>query len=298
MDLVQVVQFELDDGGGADASWVPYPYPGPLSWDMHQAFEVQVVLSGRVERHFEGYLRTLGPGDICLIPAWEPHGHRAVSPGATAVRTFFLPGFLGDEMLGDLSWLSFFMAAPRERPWVGAEETRRQVLGMAEELKQEIDERDRGWLTSLRLGLLRLLWVTGRNWEPPAAGHARHSARLSDLARVAPALELVHSRAGRSVSLAEAAAACCLSASRFSPVFRHTMGLSFGEFVLRQRGARVAQLLLHSNASLVAIAEELGFVDASHLHRVFARRYGYTPARYRKMARSFHQPGTRPGNRI
>jgi transcriptional regulator GlxA family with amidase domain len=70
------------------------------------------------------------------------------------------------------------------------------------------------------------------------------------------------------------------------------MGLSFGELVLRQRGARAAQLLLSSDVSLEAIADELGFVDASHLHRMFARRYGYTPARYRKMAHSLHQPGT------
>ncbi len=290
MDPVQVMQFQLNDRGNAVAFCGAYMYPGPLSWDMHQAFEVHAVVSGRIERHFEGYVRTLGPGDVCLIPGWEPHGNRVVSPGIAVVTTLFLPEFLGDEMLGGLSWLSFFMAAPRERPWVSSEEARRQVLGIAEELKPEIDQQGRGWLTSLRLGLLRLLWVTGRNWEPSAAGNGRHSARLSSLARIAPALDLVHARAGRPVSLAEAAAACCLSAGRFSPVFRHTMGLSFGEFVLRQRGARAAQLLLSSDVSVEAIADELGFVDASHLHRMFARRYGYTPARYRKMARNLHQP--------
>lgn len=295
MDLVHVMEIELEDGGGANAFWGPYPYPELLSWDVHQAFEITVVLSGQMEKHFEGLVCTLGPGDVCLIPGWEPHGHRTASPGTAVLAASFLPEFLGDETLGDASWFSFFVAAPGERPCVDTEETRQQVLGVAEELKREIDERDRGWLTSLRLGVLRILWVMGRYWEPPGSGNGRPPARPSELARIAPALSLVNSRAGRPVSLAEAAAACCLSASRFSPVFRHTMGMSFGEFVLRLRGGRAAQLLLNSNASLEAIAEELGYVDASHLHHAFTRRYGYTPARYRKMARSFRQSGASLG---
>ncbi len=223
MNSVQVMQYPLEDNGGACASWGPYPYPELLSWDVHQAFQIKVVLSGQVEKHFEGLVRTLGPGDVCLIPSWEPHGHRTAASGTAVWGTLFLPEFLGDEMLGGLSWLSFFMAAPRERPWVDAEDTRRQVLGIAEELKPEIDQQGRGWLTSLRLGLLRLLWVTGRNWEPSAAGNGRHSARLSSLARIAPALDLVHARAGRPVSLAEAAAACVVSVPAGSPLSSATL---------------------------------------------------------------------------
>jgi AraC-like DNA-binding protein len=87
---------------------------------------------------------------------------------------------------------------------------------------------------------------------------------------------------GQRVSLEEGATACSLSASRFGSVFRHAMGMSFGQFVLRARLAYATQLMLTTDAPIEAIARELDFTDASHFHHAFQRRYGATPARYRE----------------
>jgi transcriptional regulator GlxA family with amidase domain len=158
---------------------------------------------------------------------------------------------------------------------------REVVLGIAEELREEMRAQGRAWLAAVRLGILRLLLAISREWQPEHKAEYRRAVRPGNLGRIMPAVRLVYSRPGRRLSLDEAAAACGLSTSQFGYIFRQTMGLSFGRFSLRARLAYVAQLLLTTELPVEAIAEAAGFSDGSHLHHSFAKAYGCTPAHYR-----------------
>jgi AraC-like DNA-binding protein len=97
-----------------------------------------------------------------------------------------------------------------------------------------------------------------------------------------PAVELVHSSPFRRVDLQRAAAACGFQRSYFDGVFRDTMGLPFSRYELRTRLSHAARLLAGADSPVAAVAEETGFVDASHFHRRFAEVYGCTPGEYRR----------------
>jgi AraC-like DNA-binding protein len=258
---------------------------------MHQAFEVGVLLSGCEERHFEDVVITVNPGDLWLCGAWEPHGFRAMKELTREVVLQFLPDFLGEEMFEGVSWLSLFSAPPQLRPRVKTKEMREEALSIAHELCREMRERRRGWLAAVRLGILRLLLMVSREWEPKDQPGRGHTVRTGTLEKIMPAVRLVHSHPTRRLSLKEAAATCGLSVSQFGYVFRRLMGLSFGKFCMRARVAYVAQLLLTTGLSLAAIADAAGFSDASHLHHAFVDVYRATPARYRKEGRPV--PGER-----
>ena len=260
---------------------VEHPFPAPQDTDMHQAFELGVLLSGGEDRQFEETVVPVGPGDVWLCGAWEPHGWRATAPGTRELVLQFLPEFLGEEMVDSVSWLSLFSAPPARRPRVQDEGTRAEVKAIAEEVRREMVQRRRGWLTAVRLGILRLLLAISRQWAPPDQPGRQASTQTSQLARVMPAVRLVHSQPARRLTLGEAAATCGLSISQFGYVFRQAMGLSFGKFCMRARLAYVAQMLLTSKHSVETIAQAGGFADASHLHHAFAKVYGCTPASYR-----------------
>jgi AraC-like DNA-binding protein len=282
--LVRLEDYELTSERPIHGGIVVHRDPTPLDADMHQPFEVGIVLKGQLDRHFEDMVMTVSPGGMWLCGAWEPHGWRVRAAGTREMVVLFLPSFLGDEMFDDLPWLSLFSVPPHQRPRVTRREMRQQTLSIGNEVGKELRDRSNRWLSAVRLGLLRLLFVLSRGWHPTGQA-GRPAARTGSLARVMPAVRMVHSSPAGRLSVPEAAAACGLSVPQFSYVFRHTLGLSFGKFRMRARLGYAAQLLLSTELPVEAIAEEAGFADASHLHHKFSNVYGSTPGRYRTEGR-------------
>ncbi len=254
--------------------------PLPLDIHVHRELEVGLVLSGEEQIHFYDEQLTCRPGEVWLCSSWEPHGWRIPHPHVRTVVLIFQPEFLGEEMLGDLPWLTLFSVPPGQRPQLRTAEGQRQALLVGGTLRREIEAQQPDWETLVRLQLLHLLMLLKREWgrdRPAPSGHVR----LGTLARVMPALALTHSTPWRRVSVAEAASACGLSPSHFQSVFRQAMGMGFGQFGLRARLAYAANRLLSTDRSVAAIAAEAGFADDSHLHRHFREQYRVTPKEYR-----------------
>jgi AraC-like DNA-binding protein len=272
--------------GYAANGWVVVQdYPEPLERDLHQAFEVAVVLSGQQDRISEGFPVRLRAGELCLIPGWETHGWHTMAPGTYVFVLHFLPEFLGEDTLEGRSWLSLFVAPVAARPRVKTPQMKAEVLSLVYGLSRETAHRRPGWLTAVRLGLLQLLFLVSRDWAPVSAGSGR-AVQMRDRDRISPAVDLVDRQPGRRTALVEAAAACSLSVSQFSLLFRRAMGMSFGRFAARSRLVQAAQLLASTDLTLAAVADRLGFADASHFLRSFVKHYGCTPALYRARGES------------
>ena len=65
----------------------------------------------------------------------------------------------------------------------------------------------------------------------------------------------------------------------------HRPGESPGDYVRRIRIERAARLLRSTSIPLAQVAQAAGFVDQSHMTRVFARQFGFTPGAWRRAAR-------------
>ena len=262
-----------------------YPTPTSLQTDLHVGFEAGVVLAGGEEREIGGVRFTLSPGGVWLCGMWEPHSWRVTVPQTRELQLVFLPEFLGEEMLGGLSWLSLFSALSGPAASGPRGGDRKATRAIGEELWRELREPRAGWPASVRLGLVRLLLALSRYWPSPGQVPPEGAEPATTIARIAPALTLTHRPTRHRVSVLEAAAACGLSRSHFDLLFRRAMGVSFGHFSMRARLAGAAHQLASTESPVDAIAVHCGFVDASHLHRAFQRHYGCTPAAYRRRFR-------------
>lgn len=95
------------------------------------------------------------------------------------------------------------------------------------------------------------------------------------------------------ITRAGAARAAAISESHFSTKFSLTTGITFRRYVTVMRVERGAELLRSTAMPIGRVAEAVGFVETSSLHRAFKTHAGQTPAEYRNRA----DPGdsTRPG---
>lgn len=264
----------------------PTGYGVGLQVHWHQGMELGLVVAGLLETHCMGSVRTLGPGEIYLLRSSEPHGWRELAPGTETIVVIFLPSWLGDERFGGVSWLSLYATRPLRRPSVTTEEIRAEVLAIGRDVNREIIERAPAWESAVRLQVLRVLLTLSRCCQASTRGEGESAVRPNDLARLAPALDLVHADPTRHPTLAEAASLCGWSRVHFCRIFGRVMGTSFGEFCLQARLGVAARLLVGSDAPLATVAEDSGFSSASHLNRSFRKHYRSSPGQYRVQWRS------------
>jgi AraC family transcriptional regulator len=101
-------------------------------------------------------------------------------------------------------------------------------------------------------------------------------------AKLQQVIDYIQAYLDRDLSLKELAAIAQISPHYFSQLFKQSTGLSPHQYVIRCRIERVQTLLKESKLSLTEIAEIVGFVDQSHLHRHFKRLIGITPKSFRQ----------------
>lgn len=258
--------------------------PSNLEVHVHRGLDVGILLKEGYELRYGDYAFSPKRGDVWLGGMWEPHSWRITKAGARSAIVCFLPEVLEEHIEPELDLLGIFTLPASQRPRVTSAEMRREVLGIGWRMCREIDAMRPGWKTLVKLQLVELLVTLLRDWKPPRSSQRTAAIRSDDLARIVPALALVHASPGDRVSPKEAAEACRLSLSGFHQAFRRTMGMSYGKFGLRSRLALAAHALVDGDLPIQAVAQRTGFVDASHLHRHFAAQYGCTPAEYRRHA--------------
>ena len=84
------------------------------------------------------------------------------------------------------------------------------------------------------------------------------------------------------ITIADIAKVAGCSESHFMRYFKETMGTSFIDYLREYRLTMAVRLLLASDASILSIAEEVGFDNLSYFNRAFKKKYGVTPREYRK----------------
>lgn len=98
--------------------------------------------------------------------------------------------------------------------------------------------------------------------------------------------ELLASNLAGTTPLHEVAEACGLSLGHFSRAFHKSTGLAPHTWLLQARVESAKAMLRTGNAPLSMIAQACGFADQSHFTRVFARRVGVSPGRWRMTIRT------------
>lgn len=113
-------------------------------------------------------------------------------------------------------------------------------------------------------------------------GPALSAPKILSAATRRSVLDYIEAHLAEDLSLETLARLANVSASHFSALFRQSLGMAPHQYVLSRRVQRARLLLLHSDRSIIQIADGVGFYDQSHLTRHMRRVLGVTPAAVRR----------------
>lgn len=82
------------------------------------------------------------------------------------------------------------------------------------------------------------------------------------------------------LKLVDLAALARVSPYHFLRLFKHSLGITPHQYILRNRLDLAKSLLQKGNANIAEIAVTVGFCDRSHLTRYFKRAFGLTPKQF------------------
>ncbi len=93
--------------------------------------------------------------------------------------------------------------------------------------------------------------------------------------------EYIHQHSAENPSLMVMAETVQMSPYYFSRLFKQSTGSTPHQYLLKCRTEQAKQLLKTTTLSLSEIADQVGFVDQSHLNRHFKRHFGISPSQIR-----------------
>lgn len=101
-------------------------------------------------------------------------------------------------------------------------------------------------------------------------------------------LKYIYSHASEKLTLSKMSDLFYMSESAISKYIQDTTGLTFNDLLNEVRIEKAINFLMYTDLTLNEIATVTGYVDASHISKVFASRIGTTPNEYRKIYRKLN----------
>ena len=160
----------------------------------------------------------------------------------------------------------------------GAERLSILVRLIGEESSEQRSGRDLVLTRLVEVLLIEALRTTPAQDAPPGLLRGLADARL------APAIRQMHGHVARSLTVTQLAQTAALSRSAFFERFTRTLGVAPMEYLLAWRMALAKDLLRQQDATLIEVAQRVGYSSASTFSTAFKRHEGQPPSRYARAA--------------
>lgn len=118
--------------------------------------------------------------------------------------------------------------------------------------------------------------------KPPVIPQDKSICSAGNYFKIQRALKFIEDNFMRKVSRDEAAKEACMGPTYFSKIFKDVTGQGFHDYLNDRRISRSKEVLINgSRLSITEIALALGFSDITTFERIFKKKAGMTPLRYR-----------------
>ena len=267
-----------------------YKSPGVSTerYNLHEPWEMGVVLAGLYRIIWNQIEFTLKPGEMWWCGPWELHGWANEKPGTTVIVISFKPGVIyslpTDDPFASSAYLPFLRPEIRPRLQPKNQAERQHLIRQALALHELASSAPLYQQTALRLAFLQLLLHVMQRY--PQAKNISFIQNHTVAERVVTTVNFIRQNLAERINLEDAARQACLSRTHFARSFRQVMGTTFGQYVLKARLEKAHQEIQKGEKKLSTVALDCGFSDFSNFIVQYREQYGHTPGEEKKGARA------------
>ena len=260
-----------------------------VPWHYHPAIEIMYITRGIGTRFVGDCIEQYEEGDVCMIGPNLPHewrnddayfdkesGLRATCICLFFKREIFDPNFIRLPEMNNIRDLI-------ERSRRGLKFTGKSKLEITRFIRSSVNDVGVRKVTNL-LTLLELM-ATSTEYELLASVGFTNSVNSEDFERFNKVYKFLVKNFATSIRLEEVSTLVGLTPTAFCRYFKERTKKTFVEYLNEMRIGKTANYLLYTDLTLEEIAAALGYVDASHISKVFSARVGMRINDYRKTYR-------------
>lgn len=257
----------------------------------HNFTELEIVLSGKADHIVEGKTYHIKKGDVLVIMPSYVHELQNVEKLEIFNYKFDLDKLiLLDTEIEKLSgFQALFILQPFDKyqhdftSYLSLEEDKLSIVRMLSELiLEERSKKSPGYRLSIKSYLLTLITFLSRNFSTSLTST---SPKISHIVHT---VNHIHDNFTEPITLSSLAAMACLSERQYSRIFHEVYGVSPIGYVINCRLSLACRLLKNTKLPVTEVSQRCGFGDKVSFSRLFTKKYGITPGKYRNLS-SDHQ---------
>ena len=260
-----------------------------ISWHWHPELEFNVVTRGTIQYYVENERYTLSAGEGILKNTNVLH---MAEPDANSPDAEMFSVIMDTEFIAPVKSLIY----QKYIEGIGQNLRLRCLLfrpgiGWQEEILRHLMEAYRLYLTEEGAFELRIHSLMCQVWQEIAEHYAElppsqfPNVALTTQIRLKQMITFLQTHYREKITLKQIAASANISQTACLTCFRSMMGTPPVEYLLNYRLEQAAHLLATTELPVAEVGDRCGFEDASYFGKMFRRKTGLSPARYRHQAR-------------
>ncbi|MDQ8737203.1 AraC family transcriptional regulator [Paenibacillus sp. LHD-38] len=250
-------------------------------WHYHKEVEFLAVIEGHLGVQSKHNYVVLGPGDVMVLGASQPH--RSHKPLTDALHYVVFQIDLGKHF--DQSTMPYLYCFSEQTEPL---EKLNYIFGINESAKQEAyafiieifkesQTRMRGYEIAISATIKRLMLLLLRCDSRNILNYTEET----ELNRLRPVLDYINAHLKDKLCVEDACHLLNLSYHYFIKYFKKTMGVSFLDYINYKRIKRSELLLLTSELSIMDVGYEVGISNMAQFYKLFKRHNQCSPREFK-----------------
>ncbi|WP_078548575.1 AraC family transcriptional regulator [Litchfieldia alkalitelluris] len=251
-------------------------------WHFHKEVEFLAVIEGHLGVQSKQDYTILGPGDVMILGASQPH--RTHKPFQDNLRyVVFQVDLVRHFDESTMPYLYSFSELTRpldELNYIFKENqnSRKEANSLIVDIYTESQTQQKGYEMAISYSIRKLMLLLLRNDTRNLLNYTDET----DLSRLKPVLNYIDSHLTDKIYVEEVSALVNLSYHYFIRYFKKVMGLSFLDYVNYKRIKKSELLLLTSKLSIMEVGYEVGISNMAQFYKLFKRHNQCSPKEFKE----------------